>query len=111
MHELVESLALSSKALLRYQEDLLAAATAASSGGRARGPGGKGRGRVASGGGKAGGLRKGFSAGGNAGAGNGEKEKSWKECRNMELGGCELIEELLGEGRDAHLKHSFQCCS
>lgn len=70
MHDLIESLALSSKALLRHQEDMLAAV--GNTRGRGKRVGEKGRGRTASGGGSTGGgagvvgskggaLRKGFS--------------------------------------------------
>ena len=86
MHELVESLALSSKALLRYQEDLLAAAAASNGGGRGKGLRGKGRGRVASGGGKAGALRRGFSGAGDAGSGSGRRRSRGKSVGIWNLG-------------------------
>ena len=99
MHELVESLALSSKALLRYQEDLLAAAAAAASnnpGGRGRGKGagggggkGRGRARVASADGKTGLLRKGLSsagAGGSSGTGGGRRRSRGKSVSIWNLG-------------------------
>lgn len=62
MHDLVESLALSSKALLRHQEDMLAAV--GNTRGRGKRVGEKGRGRTASGGSAGGGAGVGGSKGG-----------------------------------------------
>ena len=61
MRDLVDSLALSSKALLRHQEDVLA--VAGNTRGFGKGALGKGRGRTVSGG------REGGGSGGNSGGG------------------------------------------